>query len=45
MRLSAGETATFLALVGFAWNVKPLYGLVSDLVPAPRATGGGPTSS
>jgi MFS family permease len=33
MRLSAAETATFLALVGFAWNVKPLYGLVSDLVP------------
>jgi MFS family permease len=33
MRLSAGETATFLALVGFAWNVKPLYGLVSDLFP------------
>jgi predicted MFS family arabinose efflux permease len=33
MRLSAAETATFLALVGFAWNVKPLYGLISDLVP------------
>jgi predicted MFS family arabinose efflux permease len=33
MRLSAAETATFLALVGLAWNVKPLYGLVSDLVP------------
>jgi MFS family permease len=33
MRLSAGETATFLALIGFAWNVKPLYGLVSDLLP------------
>ena len=33
MRLSAADTATFLALVGFAWNVKPLYGLVSDLVP------------
>jgi predicted MFS family arabinose efflux permease len=33
MRLSAAETATFLALVGVAWNVKPLYGLVSDLVP------------
>ena len=33
MRLSAAETATFLALIGFAWNVKPLYGLVSDLVP------------
>ena len=24
MRLSAADTATFLALVGFAWNVKPL---------------------
>ena len=33
MRLSAAETATFLALIGFAWNVKPLYGLTSDLVP------------
>jgi len=33
MRLSAAETATFLALVGIAWNVKPLYGLLSDLVP------------
>src|SRR5262245_57710020 len=33
MRLSAAETATFLALVGFAWNVKPLYGLISDLIP------------
>jgi MFS family permease len=33
MRLSAGETAAFLALIGFAWNVKPLYGLISDLVP------------
>jgi MFS family permease len=33
MRLSAAETATFLALVGFAWNVKPLYGLISDLFP------------
>jgi MFS family permease len=33
MRLSAAETATFLALIGFAWNVKPLYGLLSDLVP------------
>jgi predicted MFS family arabinose efflux permease len=33
MRLSAAETATFSALVGFAWNVKPLYGLLSDLVP------------
>jgi MFS family permease len=33
MRLSAAETATFFALVGVAWAVKPLYGLLSDLVP------------
>jgi MFS family permease len=33
LRLGAAETATFLALVGIAWNVKPLYGLLSDLVP------------
>jgi predicted MFS family arabinose efflux permease len=33
LRLSAAETATFLAIVGLAWNVKPLYGLTSDLVP------------
>ena len=33
MRLTAAETATFLAFVGFAWNVKPLYGLISDLIP------------
>jgi predicted MFS family arabinose efflux permease len=33
MRLGAAQTATFLALVGIAWNVKPLYGLLSDLVP------------
>src|SRR5262245_19216424 len=33
LRLSAGETATFIALTGIAWNVKPLYGLLSDLVP------------
>jgi MFS family permease len=33
MRLGAAETATFLALIGLAWNVKPLYGLLSDLVP------------
>jgi MFS family permease len=33
LRLSASETASFLALVGIAWNVKPLYGLLSDLVP------------
>jgi MFS family permease len=33
MRLSAAETAVFFALIGIAWNVKPLYGLLSDLVP------------
>ena len=33
MRLGAAEAAAFLALVGLAWNVKPLYGLLSDLVP------------
>ena len=33
MRLSAAETAAFFALIGIAWNVKPLYGLLSDLVP------------
>jgi MFS family permease len=33
MRLTPAQTATFLALVGFAWNVKPLYGLISDLIP------------
>jgi predicted MFS family arabinose efflux permease len=33
MQLSAAETATFFALIGIAWAVKPLYGLLSDLVP------------
>ena len=33
MGLSASETATFLAVVGLGWSVKPLYGLLSDLVP------------
>ncbi|MBI2468869.1 MAG: hypothetical protein HYV62_13835, partial [Candidatus Rokubacteria bacterium] len=33
LRLGAAKTATFLALVGIAWTVKPLYGLLSDLVP------------
>ena len=33
LRLGVAETATFLALVGLAWTVKPLYGLLSDLVP------------
>jgi MFS family permease len=33
LKLSAAETATFIALTGIAWNIKPLYGLLSDLVP------------
>ena len=33
MGLSASETATFFALIGIAWTVKPLYGLLSDAVP------------
>jgi predicted MFS family arabinose efflux permease len=33
MGLSASETATFLALVGLGWSVKPVYGLISDVVP------------
>ncbi len=33
LRLTAAQTATFLALVGIPWNVKPLYGLLSDLAP------------
>jgi MFS family permease len=33
LQLSASQTATFIALTGIAWNVKPLYGLISDLVP------------
>ena len=33
LHLSAAGTATFLAIVGVAWNIKPLYGLTSDFVP------------
>jgi predicted MFS family arabinose efflux permease len=33
LRLSAGATATFLAMVSVAWNIKPLYGLTSDFFP------------
>jgi len=33
LRLSAAQTATFLAVVAVAWNIKPAYGLVSDLFP------------
>ena len=31
--LSAGQVATFFLLARFSWNVKPVYGLISDLVP------------
>jgi predicted MFS family arabinose efflux permease len=33
LRLSAARTATFLAIVSVAWNIKPLYGLISDFFP------------
>jgi predicted MFS family arabinose efflux permease len=33
LKLSAAGTATFVALTGIAWNIKPLYGVTSDLVP------------
>jgi MFS family permease len=33
LRLSASQAATFLAIVSVAWNVKPLYGLLSDFFP------------
>jgi MFS family permease len=33
MRFSAAETATFFALISLVWTLKPLYGLLSDLVP------------
>jgi MFS family permease len=29
----AGEVATFFLITTFAWNVKPVYGLLSDFVP------------
>jgi MFS family permease len=31
--LSAGQVATFYFVARFSWNVKPLYGLLSDFVP------------
>ena len=31
--LSAGQVDTFFLIATFAWNVKPLYGLISDFVP------------
>jgi MFS family permease len=33
LHLTAAGTATFLALVAVAWNIKPLYGLTSDFFP------------
>jgi MFS family permease len=33
LRLGPADIATFFAVVGIAWAVKPLYGLLSDLVP------------
>lgn len=33
LRLTAAQAATFLAIVSVAWNVKPLYGLLSDFFP------------
>jgi MFS family permease len=33
LRLAPGDIATFFAVTGIAWAVKPLYGLLSDLVP------------
>src|SRR5919204_4702937 len=33
MRLGVEEIATFFAITGLAWAVKPLYGLTSDLLP------------
>ncbi|HSB62003.1 MAG TPA: folate/biopterin family MFS transporter, partial [Vicinamibacteria bacterium] len=31
--LSAGQVASFFLVTTFAWNVKPVYGLLSDFVP------------
>jgi MFS family permease len=33
LRLSAGQASAFLAMVSVAWNIKPLYGLISDFFP------------
>ena len=33
LHLTAAGTATFLAIVAVAWNIKPLYGLTSDFFP------------
>jgi len=33
LHLTAAGTATFMAIVAVAWNIKPLYGLTSDFFP------------
>jgi MFS family permease len=33
LRLSASQTAAFLATISIAWGIKPLYGLISDFFP------------
>lgn len=33
LRLGAAQATTFLAIVSVAWNIKPLYGLLSDFFP------------
>ncbi len=33
LKLTATAMATFSSLMYFAWNVKPLYGLLSDFIP------------
>ena len=33
LHLSASQTASFLAVISFAWWIKPLYGLISDFFP------------
>jgi MFS family permease len=33
LKLAAGQAAVFLGVITVAWNIKPLYGLVSDFFP------------
>ena len=33
LRLTAAQTAAFLATISVAWSIKPLYGLLSDFFP------------
>lgn len=33
MRLTASQSATFRAVMSIAWNIKPLYGVISDFFP------------